>query len=227
MNRETYQAIEAYMLSAMADSAHDPQHIYRVLYAALDIAGTEEGVDRDILVAACLLHDVGRADQARDPAVCHAEAGSEKAYAFLRGLGWPEARAAWVRSCVLTHRYRDDRRPESLEAKILFDADKLDVCGAIGIARTLFYGGQISQPLYRLGEDGSVLTAPDSPPSFFREYNYKLRGIEAGMYTRRAKELAADRRETADGYYDALLSEVRGCAEAGRKGLEDFLQSEK
>lgn len=224
MNNGVYQAIEAYMLSCMEDAAHDPQHIYRVLYAALDIAGTEGGVDLDILIAACLLHDVGRAEQARDPALCHAEVGAEKARAFLTGLGWAEDRAARVGDCVLTHRTRTHRRPQSLEAKILFDGDKLDVTGAIGVARTLIYGGQIGQALYRVGADGAVLVDPDTPPSFFREYNYKLRNVYGGFYTARGAELAAQRREAADRYYDALLREVRGCREGGRAELEGWLE---
>ena len=50
-----YKKMESYMLSCMQDSAHDSQHIYRVLYIALDIASHEEGVDFDVLIAACLL----------------------------------------------------------------------------------------------------------------------------------------------------------------------------
>lgn len=225
MNRDTYRAIEGFMQRCMNDSAHDREHIYRVLYAALDIARTEEGADLDILVAACLLHDIGREDQFRDQRLCHAEVGSRKARDFLLELGWDQARADWVSNCVLTHRFRSDRPPVSLEAKILFDADKLDVTGAIGIARTLFYGGQISQPLYAIGEDRQVLTAPDSPPSFFREYNYKLRHIARQLYTPRAKELAAQRQATADGYYDALLREVSGCYDQGIPLLASFFDN--
>ena len=59
MKTKDYRLIEAYMLSCMRDSAHDREHIYRVLYAALDIASFEEPVDSDVLIAACLLHDIG------------------------------------------------------------------------------------------------------------------------------------------------------------------------
>ena len=181
MDRAEFQAIEGYMLQQMADMAHDAQHVYRVFYTALDITGRETEADRDIVAAAALLHDVGRAAQARDPALCHAQVGSEMAYRFLtRELGWDEGRAGHVRACVLTHRFRSDRPPESLEAKIVFDADKLDVTGAIGVARTLMYGGQVGQGLYRLDQDGKVLTGAETAPSFFREYNFKLRGIAGG-----------------------------------------------
>lgn len=88
MNRADYRLMEDYMLSCMGDSAHDKEHIYRVLYNALEIANTEINVDYDILIAACLLHDIGRKEQFENPALCHARVGSEKAYRFLKGHGF-------------------------------------------------------------------------------------------------------------------------------------------
>lgn len=222
MNRDTFQAIEAHMLFHMKDAAHDKEHVYRVLYTALDIASAEPGADKDILTAAALLHDIGRQAQFENPILCHGSEGSRMAYAFLLNLGWEEDRAAHVRDCVLTHRFRTDRRPATLEAKILFDADKLDVTGAIGVARTLMYGGGIGQALYQLDDAGRILTAPDTPPSFFREYNYKLRATADTLYTPRAKALAQGRRAASDAFYKALLAEVSGCYEEGRSLLQDL-----
>lgn len=199
------------MLSCMKDSAHDAQHIYRVLGLAVDIAEHEGGgVDMDILTAACLLHDIGREEQFKNPAVCHAKVGSEKAYAFLLCLGWSEGHAAWVRDCVLTHRYRADRRPATIEAKILFDADKLDVTGAIGIARTLYYGGHENMGLYSRGPDGLVLDGDEeSPNTFLQEYRHKLAHIGDTMYTSRAREIANLRAPIARAFYESLLAEIR------------------
>lgn len=225
MDRAEFQAIEGYMLQQMADMAHDAQHVYRVFYTALDIAGRETEARRDIVAAAALLHDVGRAAQARDPALCHAQVGAEMAYRFLtRELGWDEGRAGHVRACVLTHRFRSDRPPESLEAKIVFDADKLDVTGAMGIARTLLYAGQTDEPLYRLDGEGRVLVDADSPSSFLQEYNFKLRGIAGGLYTGWARELARGRQKAADDFYGALPAEVTGCLERGRPALDGLLR---
>ena len=63
MNKQNYTLIENYMLSCMGDSAHGEDHIYRVLYNALRIAKTEENVNYDVLIAASLLHDIGRKEQ--------------------------------------------------------------------------------------------------------------------------------------------------------------------
>lgn len=156
MTVKDYEKTEAYMLSCMNDSAHDKEHVYRVLYYALEIAKQEPDVDYEILITSCLLHDIGRKEQFENPGLCHARVGGDKAYAFLVGAGWTQERALRVKQAVAAHRYRSDNPPESIEAKILFDADKLDVTGAVGIARTLLYKGKMGQPLYTLESDGSV-----------------------------------------------------------------------
>ena len=100
---------------------------------------------------------------------------AKKAYSFLVSNGFDMEYAEKVKHCIRTHRYRKNNLPESLEAKILFDADKLDATGAMGIARTLIYKGTVSEPIYTLLPDGSVSSGEnDSTPSFFQEYKYKL-----------------------------------------------------
>lgn len=156
MKRETYLLIENYMLSCMTDSAHDKEHIYRVLYNAMEIAKQEQNVDYDVLICACLLHDIARKEQFENPDLCHAEVGAQKAYQFLLDEGFDLQFAEKVAYCIWYHRYRKDHIPQSVEARILFDADKLDATGAIGIARTLLYKGQVSEPLYTLNGNGKV-----------------------------------------------------------------------
>ena len=77
MKQDTYSLLENYMLSCMGDSAHDKEHVYRVLYMALEIAKTEKNVDYDVLVCACLLHDIGRKEQFENPRLCHAQVGAD------------------------------------------------------------------------------------------------------------------------------------------------------
>ena len=82
MTKAFFEQLESYMLLCNVDSAHDPHHIYRVLYYALELAKGEQ-VDYDVLITACMLHDIGRPEQFADPGVCHAQAGAEKAKKFL------------------------------------------------------------------------------------------------------------------------------------------------
>ena len=225
MKREHYCLMERYMRACMGDSAHDQEHIYRVLYTALDIAAHERGVDREVLIAACLLHDVGRQEQFADPSLCHAAVGAEKAARFLTEHGFSEGWARRVAACIRTHRFRTDCRPESLEAKILFDADKLDVTGAMGVARTLLYQGEIGEPIYTLTETGEIDDgAGDAAPSFFREYRHKLAGLVRLLYTERGRELARRRQPAADAFYESLLREAVEPRRAGARLLEENLE---
>jgi len=224
MDTKTYRMLEDYMLSCMEDSAHDREHVCRVLYNALDIAKTEDEVDRDVLIGACLLHDIGRREQLENPALCHADVGAGKAYDFLLSHGFAPEYALRVKECIKTHRFRKSTPPESLEAKILFDADKLDAVGAMGMARSLVYKGAVSEPLYNLLPDGSVSDgAEDTQPSFFHEYKFKLEKLYSGFYTERGAQLAAQRKAAAEAFYESLLKEAQEAYDNGKSELTRLL----
>ena len=209
MTKSEYTIIESYMTAQMQDSAHDKHHVYRVLNAALDIA-SHETADMDVLIAACLLHDIGRQQQFDNPQLCHAKVGGTMAYEFLLDQGWPESKAQDVRECIAAHRFRSDSPPQSIEAKILFDADKLEASGLIGIARTLIYEGQVAEPLYILDGDGKIVIDGGGADisSFFQEYNFKLKNVYQAFYTARAKEIAAQRQQAAVDFYENLYAEL-------------------
>lgn len=220
MNKVQFSIIENYMLSCMRDSAHDNEHIYRVLYNALTIAKSEHNVNYDVLIASCMLHDIARDEQFSNPEICHAARGGEKAFHFLIGHGYSTDFAEKVKHCIQTHRFRKNNEPESIEAKILFDADKLDVAGAIGIARTLMYKGIVSEPIYTVMPNGIVSDGTnDTLPSFFQEYKYKLENLYSKFYTRSGKELALKRKNTAVRFYENLLQEVGEMYDRGHDEL--------
>lgn len=224
MKRRDYKRLEEYMLLCMRDSAHDSEHVYRVLGVALDIAAHEPDADCDVVIAACLLHDVGRPEQFADPRLSHAVVGARKAHDFLKKNGFDAAFAAHVADCVRTHRFRSDDEPATIEAKIVFDADKVDVCGALGVARTIFYQGHTGEPLYRRGADGRLSDGRgDQKKSFFREYHRKLEGIYDRFYTARGAQIAAQRRQNARAFYQAALFEARESLEMG-EAIDQFLQ---
>ncbi len=186
----------------------------------MDIAKYEDKVDYDVLIAACLLHDIGRKEQFEDPKVCHAAVGADKAYNYLIEHHWGHSDAQEVKACIIAHRFRTDHIPESIESKILFDADKLDVTGTLGIARTLLYKGYVSEALYLLKEDGSVSDgSDDDKPSFFQEYKFKLENLYDKFYTRRGIELSIERQKSAVDFYNNMLREVRSSYALGKEQL--------
>ena len=224
MTQKSFHLIENHMLSAMADSAHDAQHVYRVLYNALEIAESETGVNYDVLITACLLHDIGRKEQFEDPKLCHAAVGSKKARIFLAGHNFSEEFTERVCHCILSHRFRKAAPPQTIEAKILFDADKLDVTGVIGIARTLLYQGKMESPLYTLLPDGTVSDGSGEPAeSFFGEYKFKLEKLYGTFLTEAGAQLAQQRRTAAESFYKSLYAECARGYEAGPLFLQRFL----
>ena len=227
MNQELFTTIEEYMLTCLGDSAHDREHIYRVLYNALAIAKTESDVDYDILITACLLHDIGRPEQAADPSVCHAAAGAQKAALFLKSLDLEQQLIDQVCHCIYTHRFSKRQSPESIEAKILFDADKLDVTGALGIARTLQYQGKHDTPLYRM-KDGQIATEEaDADRSFFQEYTRKLSKLYDVFFTAEGRRLAAGKAQAAEQFRDALYHEIYDSYAAGEASFKELLVNSK
>ncbi len=223
MKSDMYLEIEQYMKKCMKDSAHDTQHVYRVLYSALDIAKHFD-VDTEVLITAALLHDIGREAQFKNRASDHAIIGADMAYKFLLSINWNETKSHHVKNCISTHRYRNTNPPESIEAKIIYDADKIDVIGTLGIARTLLYAGITEQPLYSVDEDGNVLDGNENEgESFFREYSYKLKNVHAGLFTERAREIAEKRLKGSIDFYEDIYSTVKDNHKNGLALLHDAL----
>lgn len=207
MLEQEYKKTEAYMLACMQDSAHDREHVYRVLRTCMRIAKAYPEADREILITAALLHDIGREAQFRDPNADHASVGAEMAREYLLENGWKERRAALVAECIRSHRWRGGGQPASIEARILFDSDKLDVTGAIGVARTILYDGHVGAPLYEPEE----LENEDyrSEESFLTEYRRKLVHVYDRLITPEAKAIAEKRSRAAERFVEALLRECR------------------
>lgn len=199
-----------------ADSAHDFDHVLRVLRLA-ERLGSAEGADMKILRTAVLLHDIGRPEEIRD-GVCHAQAGAERARQIL--AGWPPDKVEAVAHAIATHRFRNDAPPQTLEAKVLYDADKLDCIGAIGVARAYAIGGLMGQRLWAEVDleylqrrwENKALAREDlsSHHTPVHEFAFKLSRIKDTLFTPTAKEIAEERQRFMADFYRRLESEVKG-----------------
>lgn len=197
------------------DPVHGFDHILRVYRMAEKLAYTE-GADLEIVRAAALLHDAqgsktsggekGRQD--------HHHASSEFAVQVLKAENWSAERIEAVQHCIRAHRFRDNTEsPQTIEAKILFDADKLDVIGAIGIARTIAFDVVVNQPIYaepspQFMESG--VKEPGEPHSSYHEYLFKLSKIKDRLFTTTARALAEERHQFMAEYFNRLGAEERG-----------------
>ena len=192
-----------------ADAVHDFDHVLRVLTMAERLA-REEGADLEIVRTATLLHDVARGHGDRLIAN-HAQAGAEFARRLLQG--YPTEKVEAVAHAIAAHRFRTGPDPQTLEAKVLHDADKLDAIGAIGVARAFAFGGYEGQHRFATFL-GNGMTTNDTRHEHtpVHEYQIKLLKIKERLLTESARKLAADRHLFMVAYFERLEQEVRGLA---------------
>ncbi len=212
-------------LSQDKDSTHDIDHVLRVYNLAMTIAKTEADVNLDILQAAVLLHDIGGAKEAADPSgkTDHAVVGAMMAKAILEDFAYSELEIKHIQACILSHRYRTNFKPETIEAKIVYDADKLDALGAIGIARSFSWIGKHHAKIYKKVENlddyakenltegkinGRIMDK--SKQSVQINYETKDKYIVEGLYTETARKIGQERTVYYKSFLDRMDREVFG-----------------
>jgi uncharacterized protein len=207
------------------DSAHDFDHVARVTKLAIRIAAAENA-DVEVVRLAALLHDVPAPAQTAPAKAERAQACAERAghhlaaadYAreLLAGRGLAPDRVANVVHCIAAHRFRDQTiTPATLEARCLYDADKLDSIGAIGVARAFAFAGAQGSRLWR--EPWPSAPGDDAKPQEHdytpvHEFVYKLSRIAGTLHTPTAQAIAVERHRFMCAYFDRLDAEMVGLA---------------
>lgn len=154
---------------ARKDRAHDLEHALRVREWGNKLA-QEEGADVTIIELAALLHDIGRSGAVEKT---HAESSAGLAVNILQKNGYPQETIWRVKEAIISHSREAGHEPETLEAKILYDADKLDFVGAIGLGRLFTLGGVQGWPI--VGEN--------SCETFYQE---RILGYREHLFTKTA-----------------------------------------
>ncbi|MBR1369221.1 phosphohydrolase [Methanocalculus chunghsingensis] len=190
-------AMQEYIRGAFADSgAHGFDHTLRVTKLCV-ILGTEEGAEMQILIPAALFHDIARPIEDKT-GIPHEEKGAELAEAYLRSIHYPDVYIPGILHAIRAHRYRSsDVTPETLEAKVLSDADKLDAMGAVGIARTFMQAGE---------ERGGISDA-------VHHINEKLLKLKDRMHTEAARKIAVQRHAFLKEFLEILQVDIQADSE--------------
>jgi uncharacterized protein len=195
-------------------SSHDFEHVLRVTALAERIAAAE-GADLAIVRTAALLHDIaessGRADHHRRGAQMAREILTDQPAAFVDA----------VAHAIEAHRFRTEPAPRTLEAQVIFDADKLDITGAIGVARAFAYAGEHGNALWNMpwraiaARGGDAVSQPQALGAAYtpsHEFVYKLDRISERLYTATARAVAAEREAFLRMFFDRLDAEAVGLA---------------
>jgi uncharacterized protein len=164
-----------------------------------------------VLLSAGYLHDIGRhyQDNAKG-ALCHAKKGAELAEPFVAGLHLSEKQKSNILHCIASHRFRGNGVPNTLEARVLFDADKLDAIGAVGIARAYLFAGELGARLHNPDlriEETKSYSVDDTG---YREFTVKLRKIKDRILTETGRRIAVDRHRFMEQFFIRFIQEYNG-----------------
>jgi uncharacterized protein len=165
---------------------HGFEHVERVYNTCLQL-GRVEKADMKILLPAALLHDFARGEEN------HAKASAEKARLLLRIYGYSQFEIEKITNAISTHSFSGNKFPETLEGKILSDADKLDALGALGVYRTAVYSGEHSRPVN----------------DFIAHFYNKLFKLERLLFTTEAKRMAEERTKYMGAFVNRLKKELK------------------
>lgn len=189
-----------FALSFPNDLTHGEDHVRRVVSRCEKLAESYPGADTRALTYAAILHDCGRTEEINDPNVPHAKAGAEKAERFLLENGETPSFAGRVKAIIAAHSLRSDAEKGGIEEKLLFDADKLDMCGAVGIYRGIAYCAANGLPL--TGKNGAVETV-----------EWDMEHVKRSLFTPEAREMAKDGLEFMRAFALRLRAETENIRE--------------
>ena len=193
-----------------ASGSHDWEHTKRV-FKLCERIGAVEGANMEILGIAAYLHDIGRCRQDHTKgAVCHATEGAKMAQELLANFSLSEPEKQNILHCIASHRFRGNQVPDTIEAKVLFDADKIDAIGAVGIARAYLFAGEIGAKLHNSISDISATQPYSEEDTGYREYCVKLSKIKDRIITDSGKSIAKKRHEFMEMFFDRFLKEYHG-----------------
>ncbi len=199
------------------DAAHDYDHLVRVI-ALADKIQASEGGNLPIIWAAVALHDIGQ-ERERRHGGDHAMIGAALAEELLKDTLFPQDYIPAVQQAIREHRMTGGIIPQTLEGRILYDADKLDCLGAIGIARLYCITGRYNQKVYAPIPDNIVepidphmirklRRRPDYSP--YIEFQLLFGNLPERMTTNTGREMAQERFDYMQEFFDRLRREVEG-----------------
>ena len=194
-------------LDGTTDGSHDLAHIARVFRNALRIH-EQEGGNGLVLAAAVLLHDCVAVEKNSPLRAEASRLAAEKAAALLSAEGWSGEDVAAVAHAILTHSFSANIAPETLEAKIVQDADRLDAIGMVGAARCFYIAGRMGSGLYDPMDPLAENRPLDDKAFAIDHFEVKLFKLADGFKTAAGARMALERTERLRAIRDMLLDEI-------------------
>lgn len=213
ITKKRFAKLHEYVRNAFekAPGCHGFDHVERVLENAKRIAEREANADYETVVVGALLHDIARTEEIENAGqVCHAVRGAEMIPDVLRQFEYSDDHFVdAITAIVLRHRYRGEAQPTSVEEKIVYDADKLDSLGAVGLGRAFHFAGRIGAKLHNSEEEALNSESYSKEDTAYREYLVKLRHIPNKMLTKTGREIALRRAGFMSTFFQQFHDEIR------------------
>lgn len=219
---QKFQKIKEAVEKELSCSAHNMDHIMRVYSLSLHLAQNED-IDLEVLKAAALLHDIARVKEDNDHSgkTDHALLGAEMSVPILQKLNFSPEKIKHIQNCIISHRFRTDNKPKTKEAQILFDADKLDIVGAIGIARSFVWVGRNNAKIYtdvdiqeyikdNLGGKPNGRIRDKTKHSPYVDFETKSKFLPDKMHTDKSRQICKERIEFYKNFLKRLEKEIKG-----------------
>ena len=207
-----HAALATQLLSALGpagtDGSHDQAHLLRVWQNARRIAADEPGCDLVVLLAAVLLHDCVAVEKNSPDRPRASRLAADRARQIVAGLGWPADRTQQMAHAIEAHSFSAGIPPETIEARILQDADRLEAIGAIGVARCFYVAGRLGSALYSMDDPAAVTRPLDDRVFALDHFGAKLFKVVDNFQTATGRRLAAERARTMQDFYKAFLAEI-------------------
>lgn len=205
-----HEALAAALIAHAADGddgSHDLAHILRVFRNAMRIHAGEGG-DGRVVAAAVLLHDCVAVEK-NSPFRAKASAlAAEKASVILSELGWSKADIEAAAHAITAHSFSAGVAPQTLEAKILQDADRLDAIGMVGVARCFYTGGRMGSGLYDPFDPSATNRPFDDKRYAIDHFQTKLFKLAEGFQTETGRRIAAVRDKSLRDFLSAFMDEI-------------------
>lgn len=209
MNWETWETRFAHFLTQQpsADAAHDRQHIHRVVRNARQFAA-EEAADLAVVLPAAWLHDCVSVPKDSPQRRWASQLAAETAVHFLHTIHYPPHYLEAIAHAIAAHSFSAKIVPQTLEAQVVQDADRIDALGAVGIARAFITGGSLGRPLYHPHDPFCHQRPADDGLASVDHFYTKLLHLADTMQTTAARREAQARTQFMREYLHQLAHEI-------------------
>jgi len=190
-----------------ADAAHDAAHVQRVAVNAVKFANLEKA-NLEIVIPAVWLHDCVTVAKNSELRAKASALSAQKAQELLKDWGYPQDNIDEIMHAITAHSYSANIIPQTLEAKIVQDADRIDSIGAIGVARMMMVGGKLDCTLYHEDDPFCDNREPQDRKWTVDHFYSKLLKLNSGFHTQAAKDEAQRRHDYMLNFLQQLKTEI-------------------